>query len=307
MHYLFEAGFFSSVPVRNAAELGAVVSLVSAVVGIFTVIRSQSFAGHALTDVATTGGAAGTFFGVNPLAGFIGGAMLGAGSMEVIGVQRARRRDVATGIVLGAATGISALYLYLDTTSSAATGVTQQILFGSIFSLAPSTLPAAALAGAGVLLVIATIWRPLLLSSFSYDVASARGIPTRVIGVVFMLAMSVSVGLSSLAIGSILSTALLIGPAAAALRMTRSIRAAVILSCVLGVVATWLGILFAYDSYDWDSSSQGLPVSFFVVAVVFAMYVVSGLPVFRRRAMVARETTTPYGIETRVRDPRTVA
>ena len=292
MHIIFEPGFFSSLPVRNALALGAVVSLVSAVVGIFTVIRSQSFAGHALTDVATTGGAAGAFFGINPLVAFIGGATLGGGSMELIGVQRAHQRDVATGIVLGAATGISALYLYLDTTSSASTGVTQQILFGSIFSLAPSTLPAATLTGAGVLMVIATIWRPLLLSSFSFDVASARGIRTRAIGVVFMLAMSVSVGLSSLAIGSILSTALLIGPAATALRATRSIRAAVVVSCCLGVLATWLGILLAYDSYDWNPSSQGLPVSFFVVVVVFAMYLVSGLPVFRRRAKVARAVTT---------------
>ncbi|HEY5304083.1 MAG TPA: metal ABC transporter permease [Acidimicrobiales bacterium] len=307
MHYIFEAAFFSSVPVRNAAELGAVVSLVSAVVGVFTVIRSQSFAGHALTDVATSGGAVGAFFGINALAGFIGGAVVGAGSMELIGVQRARRRDVATGIVLGAATGISALYLYLDTTSSASTGVTQQILFGSIFSVAPSTLPEAALAGAGVLIVVATIWRPLLLSSLSYDVASARGIPTRAIGVVFMLAMSVSVGLSSLAIGSILSTALLIGPAAAALRVTRSVRAAVVVSCVLGVVATWLGILLAYDSYDWEPSSQGLPVSFFVVVVVVAMYLVSGLAVFRRRALVARGGAALRVPEAPLREPRTVA
>jgi zinc/manganese transport system permease protein len=304
VHYLFEVGFFSSVPVRNAAELGAVVSLVSAVVGVFTVIRSQSFAGHALTDVATTGGAVGTFFGINPLAGFIGSTVLGAGSMELIGVQRARRRDVATGIVLGAATGISALYFYLDTTSSASTGVTQQILFGSIFSVAPSTLPEVALAGAVVLVVLATIWRPLLLSSLSYDVAAVRGIPTRVIGVVFMLAMAVSMGLSSLAIGSILSTALLIGPAAAALRMTRSVRAAVVVSCVLGVGATWLGILLAYDSYDWDSSSQGLPVSFFVVVVVFIMYLVSGLPVFRHRALVARSRETARTSEASLREPR---
>ena len=303
MHFLIGPGFFTSVPVRDAVELGTVVAIVSAVVGIFAVIRSQSFAGHALTDVATTGGAAGTFLGINIFAGLIGGAVLGAGAMEMMGVQRARRRDIATGIVLGAATGLSALYLYLDTTSSANTGVTQQILFGSIFTVTPSTIPVASVVGAAVLLMMATIWRPLLLSSFSFDVARARGIATRIVGLAFMVTMAVAVGLSALAIGSILSTALLIGPAAAALRMTKSVRAATVVSAVLAVVATWLGILLAYDSYYWDSSSQGLPVSFFVVTIVFAMYLISGVPALRRRVHSTSRVLVTSDIE-RGRAPR---
>jgi zinc/manganese transport system permease protein len=87
----------------------------------------------------------------------------------------------------------------------------------------------------------------------------------------------VSVGLSSLAIGAILSTALLIGPAAAALRLTTRVARALIVACLLGVLAVGLGVLLAYDSYYWGSSHLGLPVSFFVVAVVFVTYLGSGL------------------------------
>jgi zinc/manganese transport system permease protein len=97
-----------------------------------------------------------------------------------------------------------------------------------------------------------------------------------------MLAMAIAVGLSSIAIGSILSTALLIGPAATSLRLTRSLPGALVWSSVMGVVVTWLGVLLAYDSYYWFPSSQGLPVSFFIVALVFAAYLFSGLPVLRR-------------------------
>lgn len=100
----------------------------------------------------------------------------------------------------------------------------------------------------------------------------------------FMLTLAVAVGLSSIAIGSILSTALLIGPAATALRITRSLRWAVIVACLIGLATTWLGILLAYDSVVWDPSSQGLPVSFFIVAIVFLLYLVSGLPAVRRLA-----------------------
>jgi zinc/manganese transport system permease protein len=56
MHYVFEPGLFASGPVRTALLVGAVVAVTSGVIGVFTVIRGQSFAGHALADVATTGG-----------------------------------------------------------------------------------------------------------------------------------------------------------------------------------------------------------------------------------------------------------
>jgi zinc/manganese transport system permease protein len=283
VHLLFEPGFFSSAPVHTAVVIGAVTSVVSAAVGVLTVVRSQSFAGHALTEVATTGGSGSFFLGLNPLLGFIGGGVVGAGAMDLVGVQRVRSRDLATGIVLGSATGLAALFLYLDTTKSATTGATQQILFGSIFTVDRSTIPAVAIVSAATLVVMGVIHRPLLLSSVSPELAAARGVGQRLVGLLFMMALAVAVGLSSISIGSILSTALLIGPAATALRLSRSLRGAVVIACVLGILTTWLGILLAYDSDYWVSSSQGLPVSFFIVAVAFLLYLASGLPVVRRR------------------------
>jgi zinc/manganese transport system permease protein len=63
-------------------------------------------------------------------------------------------------------------------------------------------------------------------------------------------------------------------------------------SSVIGVVATWLGVLLAYNSYYWFPSSQGLPVSFFIVVLVFVAYLVSGLPALRRRTDRRTTVTT---------------
>lgn len=283
MHWLFEPGFFSSGPVHVALTLSGVVAVVSGVAGLFTVMRGQSFAGHALTDVATTGGAGTVLVGASPVAGFVGAGVLGALAMETIGVQRLRGRDLATGIVLGAATGLSALFLYLDSTSSANSGTTQRVLFGSIFTIAPGTVPvAAALAGATVI-ALGVMYRPLLLASFSPEMAVGRGVPVRLVGAAFMVAMAMAVGLSSLAIGSILSTAMLIGPAATALRLTSRLGSALAAACAIGLVGAWLGILLAYDSADWGAGHRGLPVSFFIVAVYFVLYLVSGLVPAARR------------------------
>jgi len=297
VHYLFEPGFFSSAPVGIAFVIGAVSAIVSAIVGVFTVMRGQSFAGHALTDVATTGGSGAFFFNLSPLVGFLGAGVLGAGAMESVGVDRLRGRDVATGIVLGFATGLAALFLYLDTTKSASTGVSQQILFGSIFTLDPSTIPLVVVMSVITLGVLALIYRPLLLSSNIPHLAAARGISVRVIGILFMLALAVSVGLSSIAVGSLLSTALLIGPAATALRVTRNLHSALIVASVMGVVVTWVGIILAYDSFYWFTSSQGLPVSFFIVALIFLAYLLSGLPGVRRRTASPTAAAPAHSLE----------
>jgi zinc/manganese transport system permease protein len=265
-----------------ALVIGAVAATVSAVVGVLAMVRGLAFAGHALTDVAATGGSGAVLVGASPLGGFLGGALVGAGAIALAGHGPQQRRDVATGIVLSAATGLSALFLYLDATTNATTGVTQRVLFGSLFSASSSTVPVAIELGAATLLLTAVIARPLVLSSLSRELARARGIPVGVVSGVFLVTLAMAVGLSALTIGSLLSTALLVGPAAAAVRVTTRMSYALVIASGIGIVSTWLGITLAYDSYNWMPHHQSLPVSFFVVVDVVVAYGLCSLVAARR-------------------------
>jgi zinc/manganese transport system permease protein len=280
MHYLFEPGFFASGPVHVALGIGAVIAITSAVVGVFTVIRGQSFAGHSLADIATTGGSGAFLVGVNQFWGFLAFGAGAAAFMEMIGVQRRRGRDVATGVVLGAALGLAALFLYLATQSSSTTGASFTILFGSIFVITTSTIPALIASAVLALATVVVLARVLLLSSLSPDIAAGRGVPVRAVGAAFLMALAISVALSAVIIGAVLSTALLVGPAATALRLARSPVKAVITAAVVGVLAVWIGVVLAYDSYYWPPAGRGWPVSFFVVTLVVASYLLTFL---RRR------------------------
>jgi zinc/manganese transport system permease protein len=275
VHYIFAPGLLSSGPVRTALLVGTIVAITSGVIGVFTVIRGQSFAGHSLADVATTGGSGAFLAEVNQFWGFLIVGVAGALIMEGIGVQRRRGRDVATGVVLGGALGIAALFLYLGTQQSSTTGASFTILFGSMFVISPDTVPALIASGVVALLVTALLSRVLLLSALSPDIARARGVNVRLVGIAYLVALAVDVSLSAVVIGAVLSTALLIGPAATALRVTRSPGKAMAASAVAGLIATWLGIWFAYDSYYWPPNGKGWPVSFFVVAFVLVGYLLT--------------------------------
>ncbi|MBV8219001.1 MAG: metal ABC transporter permease [Solirubrobacterales bacterium] len=285
-HFLapvFEAGFFESEAVHTALIVGTPVALVAGALGVFTVMRGQSFAAEAFGDIGTTGGSAAFLVGAAPLPGFLAFGALAAAAMELVGIQRARGRDLATGIVLGAALGLAALFLYLATTIHNTTGAVVTILFGSIFTVSRSTLPLVAVLAVAVVAMLLVIHRPLLLSTVNSEIARARGVPVRSVGAAYLLALAVSAALCALTIGSILSTALLVGPGAAALRATRRPGRAFLVAALLALAAMWLGIVLAYDSYYWPPEGTGWPVSFFVVTIVFMIYLLSGLPAFRER------------------------
>ena len=277
MGLIFSPGFFHSSPVLVAIVVGAVVAVVSGVVGVFTVTRGLSFAGHSLADLGATGGSGAFLLGVNQLWGFVAIAAAAAGAIELIGVRSTRGRDLATGIVLGAGLGVAALFLYLDTTFSNTTGASVTILFGSIFTLQSSLVPVMVLLGALSLAIVLTLYRPLLFSALSPDMATARGVPVRAVGVAYLAALALAVSLSAMTVGAVLSTALLIGPAACALRLTRRPGVALLLAAAIGMLSVWLSVLLAYDSYYWPPGNRGWPVSFFVVLLIFLFYLLTQL------------------------------
>jgi zinc/manganese transport system permease protein len=285
MSILFASGLFADESVRTALLVGGSAAIVSALIGVFTVLRGHAFAGHALADVSSAGGSASFLLGVNPLLGFLGMAVLAAGAMEFLGNRRVRERDLVTGIVLGAGLGLSALFLYFDVTLRNTTGAAVAVMFGSMFAIPASAVPLTLAVALGALAILAVIYRPLLLSCVDPELAEMRGINVRLVGLLHLLVLSLAVALSAMTVGAILSTALLVGPPAAALKLSARPGRALCLAAAIGLASTALGILLAYESFYW-TPGHGWPVSFFIVTLVCLAYLLMAGGTGRRRRAV---------------------
>ncbi|WP_414041047.1 metal ABC transporter permease [Acidithiobacillus sp. M4-SHS-6] len=266
--------FLSSQPVQTALIVGTSAALVSALIGVFTVLRGNAFAGHALADVSSAGGAASFLLGISPLLGFLGMAWMAAFGMEFLGLRKARERDLATGIVLGAGLGLSALFLYLDVTTTSTTGATVSVMFGSLFAISQGLIWPAILAVLAVFVLVGVFYRPLILTAVDPDLATLRGVSPRWMGLLQLLVLGLAVAVCALAIGAVLATALLIGPAGAAIRLSRRPFQAIIWAMLIALAAVWMGIWMAYESYYWFSGNAW-PVSFFVVVLIFLFYLLA--------------------------------
>lgn len=272
--FFFATGFFQSPEVINALILGSIVAAISGVIGVFVIIRGQSFAGHAISDFGGAGAAMAFLAGIGTLWGFLGFGIFAAIGVEFLG-NKAREKDLSTGIILSIALGIESLFLYLDAHFTGKASASMLILFGSIFVVSRTTVLVIAFLTIATTIVICILYRPLLLCSIDSELASTRGIPVRFISIVFIILLSFVVEEGSLITGSLLSTALLIGPAAAAVQITRKMSSAMLLSASLGVIAMLIGIVLAYDSFQWPPVGRGWTVSFFVSVIILLFYLLA--------------------------------
>jgi zinc/manganese transport system permease protein len=249
--------------VMNAFIAGTLIAIVAAIVGYFVVLRAQAFAAHALSHVGFAGATLSALLGISGLLGMAGFTVVAALGMGALG-KRIRGRDVEIGMILSFALGLGVLFLRLYTSSaSEAVGV----LFGSILSVTASDIAITVILGLGTLIVLAAIFRPLLFSSIDPEVAEARGVPTKALGIVFMFLLAVTVAEAIQVVGVLLVFALIVAPAAAAQHLTRKPFSAIAISVALGVAFTWGGLLLALAT-NW-------PVSFYIAAIAAVTYFVA--------------------------------
>jgi zinc/manganese transport system permease protein len=241
------------------------------VTGYFVVLRAQAFAGEALADIGFAGATGAAILGIGSLLGMLGLALLAALGMGALG-ERVRGRDIEIGMVLSFALGLGVLFLsiYIQNGANANAGVS--VLFGSILTVTRRDVIITLITGSATLFILALLFRPLLFASVDPEVAQARGVPVRLLSIVFLLLLAVATAEAVLVIGVLLVFALLIAPAAAAEHLTRRPLTAIILSVMLGLTFTWGGLILAFVG-----TGRHLPVSFYISAMAALTYFASRL------------------------------
>ncbi len=247
--------------VQNAFLAGTIVAIATAVMGYFVVLRAQAFAGEALSDIGFAGATGAAVLGFSSLLGMFFLTVLAGIGMGALG-DRIRGRDVEIGMVLSFALGLGVLFLtiYSQFGSNATEGV--GVLFGSILSVTRSDVLITLGSGIATLLLLAFLFRPLLFATIDPEVALARGVPVRLLSIVFLMLLGITTAETVLVVGVLLVLALLIAPAASAVNVTHRPFASISLSVVLGLIIMWGGLILAFVG-----TGRQLPVGFYITAL----------------------------------------
>jgi zinc/manganese transport system permease protein len=246
-----------------------IVAVVAGSVGYFLVLRAQTFAGHALAHIAFAGATGAAFVGLAPIYGVIA-LTVGAGTAMGLLGDKLSGRDVTIGIVLAVSLGFGILFLSLTTTNAIQA---TSLLFGSVLAVSPSMLGTLAVLGLVTLAALAFISRPLIFSTLQPELAEAKGVSIRLVGMLFLALAALAVAQSIQIVGVLLVFTLMVGPPAAAQLLTNRLGAGVALAAGLALAQAWLGITIAFYT-DW-------PTSFWIAMLSAAVYL--GAAAVKRR------------------------
>lgn len=247
--------------VQNSVIAAGILGVVGGLVGVFVMQRDMAFAVHGISELSFAGAAAALLLGVNVVLGSIVGSLAAAAIIGMLGA-RARDRNSIVGVMMPFGLGLGILFLALYPGRS---GNKFGLLTGQIIAVDFEQLGLLIGISAVVLAVLLLIWRPLAFDSLDPEVATARGVPSRALSFTFMLLLGLTVAVSVQIIGALLVLALLVTPAAAALRVSSSPLLVPALAMVFGLVSAVGGVLLALGG--------SLPISPYITTISFAIYV----------------------------------
>ena len=256
---------------RHAFIGGSLVALAAGMLGYFVVVRRTAFAAHALAHIGFPGATLAALIGAPITLGLAVFCVAGGLSIGVLG-REVEEREIATGTILAFATGLGLLFSSLATRN---TRTITNVLFGNLLSITTEQLVVFALFTAGLAAILVVIARPLAFASVDPQVAEAKGVPVRLLGVVFMVLLALVITMAVQVVGTLLLFALVVTPCATALLRTARPPIVAAMGTGIGLVSVWLGLVL--------SAMFNLPPSFFIVSISFVCWLLA-LVVDRRRS-----------------------
>ena len=259
--------------VFNSILAGALLAIIGGLVGVFVMHRELSFAVHGISELSFAGAAVFLLIGLDVVFGSVFGSFLAALIIALLG-DKARDRNSIVAVLMpfGLGIGILALALYPGRAANKF-----GLLTGQIVAVDDPKLGAMAVIAFVVITTLLIIWRPLSFASLDQEVAVARGVKTRLLGIVFILLLGLAVAAAVQIVGALLVLALLVTPAAAALRLSSSQVLVPLLSVSFALIAMVGGTLLALGGT--------LPISPYVTTISFLIYLIArGIAFVKARA-----------------------
>ncbi|MEI7704822.1 MAG: metal ABC transporter permease [Deltaproteobacteria bacterium] len=252
---------------RHGLVVATIAGALCGLLGVFVVLRGMSYIGHGLSHAVFGGAAASAVIGINF---FIGAGIWGIVSGVLI-ARVARRRVIGADAAIGVVTTASfALGLALMNRYGQASKSIEAVLFGSVLGVKVADIIAVSIVALIALAVIVVWYRKLLFSTFDPDVAQVSGVNVSVVEMVLLSLLSLTILVTMRVIGTLLISALLVIPAAAARMTTNSFSKLLWISPLIGAVTCFVGMNLSYH-LDTSASATIILLDALIFIVVYTI------------------------------------
>lgn len=268
----------------KAMWVSALVGGVCAFLSAYLMLKGWSLMGDALAHSIVPGVAAAYILGAPFAVGAFFTGILAAGGMQFVKQKSRLREDAVIGLVF---TSLFALGLLMASIWPTSVSI-QTIVLGNILAISDEDVVQVAAIAAVSLLVLAALWKDLMVTFFDENHARSIGLNTTVLKVVFFTLLSACTVAALQTVGACLVIAMVVTPGATAYLLTDRFGRLIVISIALGVVTSFAG---AYISYFLDGATGGVIVTLQTLLFLAAFYFAPkhGVIAARRRRRAAME------------------
>ena len=266
----FIAEIFQYQFLAHAALACLLCGIACGIIGTYVVCRRLVFLSGGITHASFGGIGMAYYFGANPLLGALIFAILSAWGIETFTSRKQIREDSAIGLIWSLGMAIGIIFIYL--TPGYAPNL-MSFLFGNILSVTSTDIIWMAIVDAFILLIFATMYRPILYVAFDREYAPSQNFPTRIVSYLMATLVAITIVISIRVVGIVLLISLLTIPAVIGNLISKSFNRILIYGSVIAALSAFAGLYISYKTNIPSGASTIFVLTLTLIAVKTTTFV----------------------------------
>jgi len=250
---------------QRAFQAAFLIAVIAPILGLFLVLRRQSLMADTLSHISLAGIALGLFLNVNPTFMTLVVVVIAAVIIEYLGSLYKSYSEISIAILMSA--GMSVALVLMSLSSGGPTTTIQQYLFGSIVTISQQQIYLLVALFVIVVVLFLVFRKPMYVLTFDEDTAFTAGLPAQLMSILFIVITGVTIAVIMPIAGALLVSAIMILPAAIAMRISKSFNWVIIVGIIVGIIGMFSGLTV---SYEW-----GTPPGATITLVFIAIFVLT--------------------------------
>ncbi|MCZ2493498.1 metal ABC transporter permease [Dellaglioa carnosa] len=230
---------------QRALIASLLMAVITPLLGLFLVLRRQSLLADTLSHVSLAGVALGLFVNINPTITTLIVVLIASVLIEFLSNLYRTYSEVSIAIMMSA--GLSIALVLMSLNQGASSMSVQQYLFGSIVTISTAQVVILAILTVLIVVLFLLFKKPMYVLTFDEETAFAEGLPVRWMSIVFNAVTGVTIAIMMPIAGALLVSAIMILPAAIAMRLGRSFNMVILVGVVVGVIGMVGGLMSSYQ------------------------------------------------------------
>ncbi|WP_188204836.1 metal ABC transporter permease [Desemzia incerta] len=250
---------------QRAFQASLLIAVIAPILGLFLILRRQSLMADTLSHVSLVGIALGFLLNFNPTIMTLLVVIVVAVILEYLRLEFKSYSEVSLAILMS---GGLALALVLMSLVDGGTNISiDQFLFGSIVTISSQQVLILAVLCLLTVVMYLVFRKPMYVLTFDEDTAYTTGLPVRLMSVCFNVLVGVAISVIMPIAGSLLVSAILILPAAIAMRLSKHFNTVILVGMVIGVIGMLSGLSVSYYA--------GTPAGATIALVFIALFILT--------------------------------